>query len=116
MEISESNGCCGLLEISNFNSFSTEENILNEIKSYYTDSFEYDGSPEVPYAMFATTRQDQTVAEQALKALKFKATKFKSRHAVGNEKILTHWFRTTPPTKIMPWFRRQKRKAKRDNW
>ena len=116
MEISESNGCCGLLEISNFNSFETEEDILNKIKSYYTDSFEYDGFTEVPYAMFATTRQDQTVAEQALKALKFKATKFKSRHAVGNEKILTHWFRTTPPTKIMPWFRRQKRKAQRDNW
>jgi hypothetical protein len=114
MEISETNGCCGLLEISEFNALSTEENILREIKFFYEMGFEFNS--EVPYAMFATTNQHQTVAEQALKALKFKATKFKSRHAVGNEKILTHWFRTTPPTKIMPWFRRQKRKAKRDNW
>lgn len=114
MEISGSSGCCGLLEISGFNDLSTEENILRKIKLFYENEFEF--TSEVPYAMFATTHKNQTEAEKALKELEFKATKFKSRHAVGNEKILTHWFRTTPPTKIMPWFRRQKRKAQRDNW
>jgi len=114
MEVTETEGCCSLLNLRYFDSFTTKEQIIRELERYYEEFSEYENSSEFPVAMFATTKSTQRQAEEALKALKFKATKFKSRHAVGNEKILTHWFRKTPPTEMAQWVRNLKRKVKRD--
>lgn len=100
MEINTALGCCSLIEICYFDSTTTADRILNALKDHYEYEFEWDGV-EQPYAMFATTKSSQREAEAALKELKFKPTRFKSRHwTPTNPVIITHWFRKTPPTKI----------------
>lgn len=110
MQIDQTDGCCSLLEIKWFEDTDTAETIINKLKDYYQDDFDWNYTTEFPFAMFATTKSDQWKAEKALKELKFKPTKFKSRHAEGSEKILTHWWRSTPPTVMAVWFRNLKRR------
>lgn len=100
MDIWETNGCCSLIEICGFDNLTSKYSLIQDLKNYYK-VYLYDNSNDYPRAMFATTRDaDQPEAVLALKALKFRATKFKSRHDKGTEKSLTRWWRSTPPPEI----------------
>lgn len=118
MEAYTTEGCCSLIELRYFDYTVTKQEILHTLKYHYDDFFNESwgtSSIEYPRAIFATTKKEQTAAEQALRELKFKPTRFKSRHETsGNEKHLTFWWRATPPAELRPWLNQQVRKIKRD--
>lgn len=113
MLVFNTNTCCSLIELGEFDCLETPERIVATLKQFYEEEFIYQQTTELPYAMFAVTKDNQPEAEAALKALKFKPTKFKSRHAKQGEKRLTHWWRATPPTCMSKWLRDKKKEIQR---
>lgn len=107
--------CCSLAEIGCFSHDETTTSIkeaiiaeLLEYKDYYNNILK-----EYPTCFIATTKDEQTTAAKALKALGFTGKKFYGRHQPSEgprNKYMTLWTRTSIPPGIL---REAKRRAKR---
>jgi len=108
--------CCGMVEIGEFDSAETPEQILQTIKEHLEDCVFCDYETEYPRAWIATTKspyQDKTAA--SLKSLGFVGKKFQSRHATGKEKELTLWTYMGIPKELRPWVRQRVKEIRKDN-
>lgn len=107
--------CCSLAEIG---SFSREETVTSIKEAIIEMLLEYPDYPnncsirEYPTCFIATTKDEQTAAAKALKALGFTKKKFYGRHQPSEgprNKYMTLWTRTSIPPGIL---REAKRRAK----
>lgn len=108
--VESTNGCCSLLELSNFSYRTTSESILESLRSFYS-SYIIEESDEEPRVFMATTRSNtQQNTEAALKELGFSSKKFKSRHKnIDLTGDLRFWWKSSPPPEIRKYIRQVRR-------
>ena len=107
--------CCSLAEIGCFSRDETTTSIkeaIIEILLEYVDYHNNCSIREYPTCFIATTKDEQTAAAKALKALGFTGKKFYGRHQPSKgprNKYMTLWIRTSIPPGVL---REAKRRAK----
>lgn len=114
--------CCAVGLLSNFYEYgpltsleTKKQLILNEIQDFLSLYLEED--TDYPTTFFATTNtKQQQPWEEALKAVGFKARKFRSRHDKGTEKSLNFWSLYSIPKELKPWLKTEVKQMKAENW